>query len=93
MKCNWLVKDMIRRGVINFRVGDEVILLKRKGNGYPKSIKDGEVYIIIHIENDQIIVAQHSLDGIGWMPSMKVHKTYLISKLFLRDIKINSILR
>ena len=42
--------------------------------------------------NDDIVVAQHSLDGIGWLQSIKVHKTYMISKRILRNIKLNSIL-
>ena len=89
---NWKIKDMIKNGIITYDIGDEVVLLKRKKSGYPKSIKDDEVYIITNIENDNISIAQHSSDGIGWINQAKVHKTYLINKSKLRDIKINSIL-
>lgn len=90
---NWIIKNMIKNGLITYIIGDEVVLLKRKKSGYPRSIKDGEVYIVTSIENDQIIVSQHSSDGIGWLQQIKVHKTYLINKSKLRDIKINSILK
>ena len=89
---DWVVKNMIKSGVITYEVGNEVVLLKRKQNGYPKYLKDDEVYIIRGIVNDDILVAQHSFDGLGWNQSRKVHKTYLINKSDLRDIKIDSIL-
>ena len=88
----WVIKDMIKRGISSFSKGDEVVLLKRKKNGYPKSVKGDEVYIITHIENDNITIAQHSTDGVGWVNHNKVNKIYLINKSKLRDIKINSIL-
>jgi hypothetical protein len=89
---NWKIKDMIKNGIITYDIGDEVVLLKRKKSGYPKSIKDDEVYIITNIENDNISIAQHSSDGVGWINHAKVNKIYLINKSKLRDIKINSIL-
>jgi ferredoxin-fold anticodon binding domain-containing protein len=89
---SWVLKNMIKSGVITYEVGDEVVLLKRKKTGYPKSIEDGEVYTIKDIENDHLIITKHSSDGIGWLQPIKVHKTYLINKSKLRDIKINSIL-
>lgn len=89
---DWCTKNMIKSGVITYLVGDEVVLLKRNKRGYPRAVKDGEVYIIQKIENDHLIISQHSSDGVGWLSSTKVHKTYLINKSKLRDIKINSIL-
>jgi hypothetical protein len=83
---------MIKSGVIDYEIGDGVVLLKRKKTGYPRGVKDGEIYLIQEIENDHLVIAQHSSDGIGWLQSIKVHKTYLINKSKLRDIKINSIL-
>ncbi len=90
---NWIITNMIKNGVIAYNIGDEVVLLRRKKSGYPRAIKDDEVYIIQNIENDQVIVSQHSSDGVGWINPIKVHKTYLINKSKLRDIKINSILK
>ena len=44
------------------------------------------------VENDNISIAQHSSDGVGWINHAKLNKIYLINKSKLRDIKINSIL-
>lgn len=88
----WKINDMIKRGMITYHKGDDVVILRRKLSGYPRGIKDGETYIIRQVINDDIVVAQHSLDGIGWLQSIKVHKTYMITKRILRNIKLNSIL-
>ena len=89
---NWKLIDMIKRGSITYHKGDDVVVLRRKLSGYPRGIKDGETYIIREVINDDIVVAQNSLDGVGWLQSIKVHKTYMISKRILRNIKLNSIL-
>jgi len=88
----WVIKDGIKRGKTKFLEGDEVIVFRRKNNGHPRALKDNEAYIIIKIENDSLIVAQHSSDAVGFLEPIKVHKTYMISKRYLREIKINSIL-
>lgn len=90
---NWSIKDKIKRGKTKFIEGDEVVLFRRKKNGYPRSLKDNEAYIIRKIENDCLFVAQRSSDNIGFLQPIKVHKTYMIKKQFLREIKINSILK
>ena len=89
---NWIVKNMIKNGSITYEMGDEVVLLKRKKSGYPKSIKDGDIYIVQQIENDHLIVNQHSSDGKGWLQSIKVHRSYMIPKYALRDINLKKIL-
>ncbi len=89
---NWKLIDMIKRGSITYHKGDDVVVLRRKLSGYPRGIKDGETYTIREVINDDIVVAQHSSDGTGWLQSIKVHKTYMISKRILRNIKLNSIL-
>ena len=82
---------MIRSGLINYEIGDEVVLLKRKNTGYPAQVEDDVIYTIKEIENDHILISK-SLVGLRWSQPIKVHKTYLINKSKLRDIKINSIL-
>lgn len=89
----WKIKDKINHGDITYNVGDEVILVRRKQNGYPHRIKDGEVYIVNQIENDFLLIAQHSSDGIGFINHAKIHKTYFCNKSLLRDIKIDEILK
>jgi hypothetical protein len=89
----WVLNDMIKKGVVSYQVGDEVVVLKRKSNGHPRSIKDGVVYVVRNVDLDgHITVAQHSLDGVGFLQPIRVHKTYMIVKSILRDIKLNSIL-
>jgi hypothetical protein len=89
---NWCTIDDIKRGKIDFIAGDEVMFFRRKSNGYPKGLNDDDFYIVRKKENDSLIVAKHSLDGVGFLQPIKVHKTYMISKRFLREIKINNIL-
>ena len=83
----------IKNGSVDYKVGDSVICFRRKANGHPKRIKDGVDYIIKSITYDDLFVANHSLDGIGWNAEIKVHKSYMISRKTLRDIKINEILK
>lgn len=89
----WCIIDDIKRGKTEFSEGDEVLVFRRKTNGHPRGLKDDKIYFVKKIENDCLIVAEHSSDGIGFLQPIKVHKTYMISKRFLREIKINSILK
>jgi len=93
MDINNIIKYKIKDNLIQFKIGDEVLIYRRKGKrGYPKSIEDNVVYTIRNIENDFLIIAKHSNDGIGWMTPIKIHKTYMISKNIIRDIKLDIIL-
>ena len=90
---SWILKDRIKRGFISFEEGDEVVCFNRKVNGHPRSIKDGVTYIIKSVDGDgHLTVAEHSLDGVGFLQPFRVHKIYMIPKSTLRDIKLNSIL-
>ena len=89
----WVLTDKIKRGLIEFQEGDEVICFHRKGNGHPRAIKDSTTYIVKSIDLDgHMTVAQHSSDGVGFLQHIRVHKMYMIQKNILRDIKLNSIL-
>jgi len=90
---DWVLKDRIKKGLVPYNIGDEVVILKRKSNGHPRAVKDGVVYIVKQIDLDgHITVAQRSSDGVGYLQPIRVHKMYLINKSVLRDIKLNSIL-
>jgi len=89
----WFIKDKIRNSQIRYQVGDEVVVVRRKKNGHPRSLKDDVVYIVRNIENDNLIVSQHSSDGVGFLQSVKVHCSYVCNKSLLRDIKIDEILK
>lgn len=91
---SWVIKNKIKSGEIPFKTGDKVILFRRKGKkGYPKRIKDNDEYIVTGVVNDFLVIAKHSLDGIGFLTSYRIHKTYMIQKSLMRDIKIDEILR
>jgi hypothetical protein len=83
----------IKNGSVDYKVGDKVICFRRNSRGHPRSIKDDVEYTIKSITYDDLYVARHSLDGIGWSQVIKVHKSYMISRKALRDIKINEILK
>lgn len=87
------IKDKLRQGDITYNVDDEVVVVRRKKNGYPHSLKDDVIYIVRRIENDNLIIAQHSSDGVGFLSPIKVHRTYVCNKSLLRDIKIDDILK
>jgi hypothetical protein len=83
---------MIEKGLVRYVKGEKVVLFRRKSNGYPKGIKDGVEYTIRGIYGEGIEVALNSSDGVGWLQSIKVHKTYMIPKYALRDINLNILL-
>lgn len=83
----------IKNGSTDYKVGDKVICFRRNSRGHPRSIKDDVEYTIKSITYDDLFVATNSLDGIGWSQVIKVHKSYMISRKSLRDIKINEILK
>jgi hypothetical protein len=88
----WKIKDMIKSGEIRCIEGDKVIIFRRKKSGYPKAILDGVEYTVRHTDNESISVAVHSSDGVGWMQSIKVHRSYMVHKNLWRDWKLSLIL-
>jgi len=82
------IKDGIRIGDIEYKIGDSVVLVRRKKNGYPKALSDGVVYKVDSIENDNIIIRKPK-SGIN---SIKVHRSYLAPISFLRNEIIESLL-
>jgi 2,3-bisphosphoglycerate-independent phosphoglycerate mutase len=88
----WIIKDRIKRGLVTYIKNDIVVLYRRKGK-YPAAIKDDINYTVQSVEKDFILVSVHSTDGRGWMQPIKVHKTYMIHKSSIRDIKIDILLR
>lgn len=84
----WKIQNDIKYRNIIFKLNDDVILFKKKSNGYPKSLFIGETYEVIHVELNHITVRHKKLKGI----TAKVAKKYFINKETLRDIKINKIL-
>lgn len=89
---NWIIKDKIKRGLISYNIGDEVVCFRRKPNGHPRGIENNTIYTIKGIDlDDHLHVAKRSKDGYGFMQPIRVHKTYMINKSELRNIKLNSL--
>lgn len=95
---NWLIIDKIKRGIISYNVGDEVFLFHRKGNGSPRSIEYNVPYKIYKIEDDGhlLVLKPDNVSISSFGPAVtypiKVHKKYMISRLELRQIRIDYIL-
>lgn len=88
----WKIKDKIKRGFITYEVGDEVVLFRRKSNGYPNGLKYDVKYFVIKIEDDFLHICTNKDYCVGFDQVKKIHKTYMVQKSELRDEKINSIL-
>lgn len=88
----WRICDMIEKGMISYIIGEKVVLFRRKSNGYPKSIKERVEYTVRGVYGEGIEIATKSSDGIGWLPSIKVHRSYMIPKYVLRDINLKKLL-
>ena len=88
----WKITDMIKKGMITYQVDSEVILFRKKSNGYPSGIKEDVDYTIKRVEGEAIYVALHSSDGVGWLQPIKVHRTYMIPKYALREANLNRLL-
>ena len=86
-----VIKDMIKSGKVSYLPNDEVVILRRKSNGYPRSIKDGISYFIKSIDSDGHLHVREKPPGLEWTQSIRIHKTYMINKSILRDIKLNSL--
>lgn len=83
----WKLVDMIKRGIISFQKNECVYVFRRKRNGHPRALKDNIGYFILSEDSDSLFVIQ--TDGVA---AIKVHKTYMVNKKTLRDIKLNLIL-
>jgi len=62
------IKD--RLSISDYQVGQKVRVFRRKKNGYPNAMIDGESYLIREIKYDSLVLI--SLDGDDWFCT-KVH--------------------
>jgi hypothetical protein len=82
------IKD--RLSISDYQVGQKVRVVRRKKNGYPNAMIDGESYLIREIKYDSLVLI--SLDGDDWFCT-KVHWTYCSNLKIIRDEIINDILK
>lgn len=90
----WKLIDMIKRGIISFQKNECVYVFRRKRNGHPRALKDNIGYFILSEDSDSLFVFQtDGTESSNTTPQLiKVHKTYMVNKKTLRDIKLNLIL-
>ena len=90
----WVLKDRIKRGIIQFELGDEVICFDRKVNGHPRSIKDGISYVVTHLDEDGHMTVESSPQWESFeLQHIRIHKIYMMRKSELRDIKLSEIFK
>lgn len=81
----WKIRDLIITGVIKFNINDVVILFRRKGKN-PKNIEYDQDYVVISIDMDFLLVESISKQV------FKIHKTYVVPKYYIRNMKIDKII-
>jgi hypothetical protein len=81
----WKIQNDIKYRNIQFNIGDDVILFKKKPSGYPKALEIGETYKVTEVEIDHIIVRKNNSTPV------KCAKKYFLTKSILRDLKISKI--
>lgn len=81
----WKIRNAIISGAIKFSINDVVILFRRKGRN-PKSIEYGQDYVVISIDMDFLLVESVSKEV------FKIHKTYVVPKYYIRNMKIDKII-
>jgi hypothetical protein len=82
------IKDGVRTGEIEYKIGDSVVLIRRKKNGYPKSLDDNRAYKIDSLEYDNIIIKKPKPE----VSMTKVHQSYVVPVSYLRNETIESLL-
>ena len=86
----WDIQDKIKRGLISYNIGDEVICFVRKNNGHPRSVKENVTYTIVNIDLDghlHLVEDPYS----NFFDAIRVHKIYMIKLSDLREIKLNKL--
>jgi len=81
------LRDKILYNKIVFKVGDKVVLLRKKANGYPKQLDFDVEYIVKRINGEQILIKD--LSGKEFF----INKTFFTKKGDLRDTYLEKILK
>lgn len=94
----WEIHNNIRFGLIEYHIGDTVMLFWKRGDGYPKYLRIGDIGEVKKVELNHLIVDFKGTYG-NWINStnftntqVKIAKKYMINKQVIRDLKINEIL-
>lgn len=76
----WSITNVIKSGDVKYYVNDVVLCFRRKTNGYPKRIDNGE-YVVTKVQNDFLYVAKSPLNINITTMIVKVHKNFMIHKI------------
>jgi hypothetical protein len=87
----WDIQDKIKRGLISYNIGDEVICFVRKNNGHPRAVKENVTYTITNIDMDGHLHLAEDTSVVNFFNTIRVHKIYMIKQSDLRDIKLNKL--
>jgi len=79
-----------RVDISRYKVGETVMVVRRKKNGHPRALQDNQPYQIKRIENDCLILHNSKFRT----PSeIKVHFSYCLNVQLMRDEIINDLLK
>jgi hypothetical protein len=82
-----ILRDRIRNNKITFRKGDKILLLRKKSNGYPKTLSLDKEYIVEYIIGEKIGLIND--EGREY----SCNKTFFTRKGDLRDSYLERILK
>ena len=88
----WKLIDKIKSGKVTYLPGDELVLIRRKSNGYPNAIKDDETWFLVKVDGEYFIITKRALDK-TFPLEKKIHQTYFVPKYYLRHLKIEELLK
>lgn len=83
----WKIRDNIRSGVIEFKIDDIVVLFRRKGKN-PRNVVFNKDYIVMDKDSNTLLISCLENDE-----KFKIHKTYMVPKSYIRDTKIEKIIK
>jgi len=97
----WKLVDKIKTGLVTYSPGDELVLIRRKSNGYPNAIKDDETWFLKKVDGEYLIITKRALDKIRplrqftlkFLEEKRIHRTYFVPKYYLRHLKIEELLK
>jgi hypothetical protein len=91
---NWVLIDRIKKGIVEYKVGDVVVLFRKKGK-HPRGIEFNKEYFIWNIENDVLVLTtsrDNIISKVYPTDHKAIHKTYMIQPWYLRDFRIERLL-
>lgn len=86
-------KQWVKDRYFDYKPGDTVKLVRKKKNGHPRSLKLGQTYKILKVENEDLFVEDIDFESTNGGKYNKVNRNYFVPIQDMRDELINHILR